>query len=64
MHRTNKLENEKEAKMNKRNKMTEAKQQGIEKCEQKKLRSKLRHEYNKRRKEEEEKAHEDGGMVG
>ena len=32
MHRTNKLENEEEAKMNERNKKTEAKQQGIEKC--------------------------------
>ena len=33
-------------------------------AEQKKLRRKLGHEYNKRRKEGEEKAHEDGGMVG
>ena len=44
--------------------MTEAKQQGIENAELKKQRSKVRHEYNKRRKEGEEKAHEDGGMVG
>ena len=64
LHRTIKLENEEEPKMNSIIKMTEAKQQGIENAEQKKLRSKLRHEYNKRRKEGEEKAHEDGGMVG
>ena len=64
MHRTIKLEKEEESKMNIRIKMTEAKQQRIENAEQKKLRSKLRHEYNKRRKEGEEKAHEDGGMIG
>jgi len=64
MHRTIKLEKEEEPKMNSRIKMTEAKQQGIETAEQKKLRSKLRHEYNKRMKEGEKKVHEDGGMVG
>ena len=36
----------------------------LKSSEQKKLKRKLRHEYNKRRKEGEEKAHEDGGMVG
>jgi len=35
-----------------------------ENTEQKFKRSKLRHEQVKRRKEGEERAHEDGGMVG
>jgi len=52
------MKNSKEANEPKQNtyelKNAEPKQQG----------NKLRHDYNKRRKEGEEKAHEDGGMVG
>ena len=44
---------------------TEAKPKETTKCRTEKMQElKLRHEHKKRRKGVEEKAHEDGGMVG